>query len=547
LSPASLDLVYEVTDAQGTQYRWGPNEPAGRRLRNFGFRTKIGEGFSDASGQLARRIDLDYPDLELVNSFVATGADGSVAYEGRLSEMPRELAESHSIGVSFAGWMAHAKDRKFSEIYVDRDLGAWSGIPRTRRSVLLANNFNPTDGSVASDAANTAAVETTFTGAWVSPFMPLSEAWYDAGPGLTIGKVAYTVTRAGAETGAGAAPWFIGVVVAADQTPSVLSQSANHAGAANPSSFVFTPTINTGRWAYFENYYQSTPSGADGNAYTLYWTNVGVYGRHNVTLYTGEPGQPGGVLASETIKDIVGRWCPHLNTDGVQTTSYVIQHLTFKDRTYPYDAFLEINKYHQWHLGVWENQTLHFKPYDFSDYDWEIRTDDPGTTFSPQGPSTDNLFNGITVTYTDVLTGTVGRLTPDTNTELADTNPENPWNKHGIDHWDEIELSAPTMAAQALQIGRIALSDRNRPKAPGTITVKGYVRDRAGVDQPVWKVRAGDMIAVTNFPNDQPRLIVETDYNDETKEVSLSIDRPFALLDAYLDRLGTAMKAKGLS
>jgi hypothetical protein len=90
------------------------------------------------------------------------------------------------------------------------------------------------------------------------------------------------------------------------------------------------------------------------------------------------------------------------------------------------------------------------------------------------------------------------------------------------------------------------LADRNRPKTPGTITVTGYIRDRAGNLQPVSKVRAGDTIKITNF-NDVIRLIVESDYDDEQKTVSLSIDKPFALLDAYLDRQQNALQAAGLA
>jgi hypothetical protein len=98
------------------------------------------------------------------------------------------------------------------------------------------------------------------------------------------------------------------------------------------------------------------------------------------------------------------------------------------------------------------------------------------------------------------------------------------------------------LAAQAALLGQAALADRNRAKTPGTITVRGYIRDRAGNPQPVWKVRAGDTIAITNF-NDLIRLIVETDYDDETKEIRLAIDKPFALLDAYLDRQANAQAA----
>ena len=138
-------------------------------------------------------------------------------------------------------------------------------------------------------------------------------------------------------------------------------------------------------------------------------------------------------------------------------------------------------------------------------------------------------------------------LTPETNPELGDTDPDNPYNKRGVQQWDELELSAPTLQAQAIQIGRAVLADRNRPRTPGTITVQGYIRDRAGNEQPVWKVRAGDKIAITDFPNDTPRLIVETDYNDDDKSVSIAVDLPFQLLDAYLDRLGNALGARGLA
>jgi hypothetical protein len=274
---------------------------------------------------------------------------------------------------------------------------------------------------------------------------------------------------------------------------------------------------------------------------------LGVYGNHGVTLRNGEPGEPEGVYASDAIRNIINRWCPQLDTSGVQDTSYVIQHLSFRDRTYPYDALLEINKYHLWHLGVWENKRLDFRPYDFTDYDWEIRTDDPGTTFSPQGPSTEDLFNGIVVTYTDLLSGRVEALTPDVYPEIADTSDANPWNQHGIQHWDEITLSTPTIAAQALQIGRAALADRNRPRTPGTITVRGHIRDRAGNYQPYWKVRAGDTIAITNFPNDTPRLIVEAAQNVPDQTVTMSIDNPLGLLDAYMDRVANALGARGLA
>ncbi len=539
----ALDLSAEVQTASGARYRWDANQAPGSRLRNLSFSTKIGEGFSSASGQLARRIDLDYPDLNLVDTVALIGADGSVAFEGRSSAMPHELTDTHSIGITLTGWMAHTKERRFTEIYVDRDMGAWGDMGAQRRANLLVGNLTPIPPQTRTDAAATV-VETAIADTWVAPYVPISESWYDAGPGVSIGRLTYSWARAGA-TGS-IAPWFWQTVLSTDDKATTTTASGNLV-AAGPVANASLTGGSGNRYAYAQMFFNSTPGGAAGAQYGIAWSKLAVYGTHGLTLTTGEPAEPPGVFASDVIENLAGRFCPQLDTSGVQQTSYVIQHLAFKDPTFPFDAFLEVNKYHLWQLAVWENRRLVFAPYDLTDYDWEIRTDDPGTTFSPQGPSVDDLCSGIAVTYQDALTGTQNRLTPDAfPADLATTDPENPWRKHGVDHWEEITLSTPTIQAQALQLGRAALAEKNTPKTPGTITVQGYIRDRQGHQQPVWKVRAGDTISVTNFPNDSPRLIVETDYNDESKEISLSIDRPFAMLDAYLDRVGVALSARGL-
>lgn len=545
MSRLPLDLFAEVTDATGTSYRWDANQDPGSRIQSFSFRTKIGEGFSDANGSLSRRIDQDYPDLRLVSDVRVVGADGSVAYEGRLSAQPRELGDSHSIGVTLTGWMAHAKDRKFTEIYVDRDLGSWGPPSLGKRATLLFDDLTPHDPAQTTDPTDSqAGIATGFEGAWVSPYRPRAQAWYDSGPGNTIGRVAYSWKR-DAPVNPADGGWNYYVTVAPNDKSDGTEFTAN-LHATGPGGGVFAPTAPQ-RYAFLDFYYASTPGGSDGTRWGVNWYKLAVYGDHDLTLRTGQPSEPDGVLASDVLRNIVRRWCPQLNADGVQDTTYVVQHLAFKDRTYPYDAFLEVNKFHLWHLGVWDHKTLHFRPYDLTDYQWEIRTDDPGTTTNLQGPSIDDLFNGIVVSFTDLLSGTKNVLTPLTNPlELADPNPDNPWNQRAIEHWDELELSTPTTADQALQIGQAKLADGMRPKAPGTIVVRGYVRDRIGNQQPSWKIRAGDTIILSNFPNDAPRLIHETSYDDESKANTLSVEAPAASLDAILDRVAVAFTARGL-
>jgi len=527
-----LDLYAEVETASGARFKWDANQAPGSRLRNFSFRTKIGEGFSDANGQLARRIDQDYPDLNLVNTVTFVGADGTVAYEGRLSAMPRDLSDTHSIGVTLTGWMAHAKDKKFQEIYVDRDRSHWAEPPLARKVNLLGGSISMGDFGWGLSDGWVCALPNQALGA-----QTISELWYTMPPGLTAAFIGYQGGTSGT-----LASW-VERFVAYD--------SDDGSGATENYSWTLDGavryvTMTAARRYILAQVYSNGSAITPAAGASRRLDQLAVHGNHNVALRIAPDGF-NGYFASDVLRDIVTRFCPQLDPSGIQDTTYPIAHLAFFERTFPYDAFLEVNKYHLWHIGVWEGKRFDFRPYDLTDYDWEIRTDDPGTTFSPQGPSTEDLFNGIAVIYTDILTGRVTTVTPDNDASLADASSTNPWNMHGVDHWDEITLSTPSTADAAVQLGIAALSERNRPKTPGTITVKGYIRDRAGNYQPCWKVRAGDTVAVTNFPNDTPRLIVETDYNDEDKTVRIAVDRPFQLLEAYLDRVGNALGARGLA
>jgi hypothetical protein len=526
-----LDLFAEIITASGARYKWDANQPSGSRPQNLSFRTKIGEGFSDASLQLARRIDQDYADLNLVDGLVLTGADGSIAYEGRNAAMPRDLSDTHSISVTFAGWMAHAKDRKFADVFTDRDTGQWGAPSAARKAAILAASTSLGDFDYAADQGSlTVALPNQALGT-----LTLAEAWYAPPPDVLIASVGYRGKATTLPAG------YVQNFFAADTRTSgfsgvapTLDDTLRTAAMATAKRYVMHQLTSNGTAA--------TPAAGS----SIQFSKLAAYGNHGLTLRTGDPAEPDGIWLSDIIKNIAQRFCPLLDTSGVQDNAYVVQHCAYRDRTFPYDAFLDLNKYALWHLGVWDNRQLVYRPYDLTDYDWEIRTDDPGTTFSPQGPSTEDLFNGIAVTYTDPLTGVPDTLTPDTTSALSDTSTSNPWNQHGIAKWNEITLSSPTLAAQASSLGQAALADSNRPRTPGTITVRGYIRDRAGNKQPCWKVRAGDTISITNFPNDSPRLIVETDYDDESKQVRLSIDRPFALLDAYLDRLANGLGGAGL-
>jgi hypothetical protein len=543
-SEIPLALTAEAETATGVRYAWGPDRPPAERFKNLSFNTAISEGFSDGGVQFARRADLDFQDVKLLNKITFSGADGSVAYQGRISAIPRDVgADSHSVGVSLAGLIANASDRKVNEVYVDRDLSAWGPMSRQRRANVLAAALTPVDSSSSADATTGAAgISTEVNGAWVSPYYPISEAWYDAGSQCLVRFVEFVWTR-DATTGS-AAPWTWNVAVSSDDVQTATNDSGNLA-AVGPNQQRFTsPTAR--RYARLAFFLSNTPAGADGVTYGVQWTKIAVHGNHGLQDYGYEPGEPSGYRSADVIRDVITRFCPQLHVGNIAAADYVIQHLAFRDTAAtPYEIMQQVNKYHLFNLAVWEDGRVDWLPFNLADYDWQVRMGEDASV-SLQGPSTDSFYNGIVVRYDDVITGRREALTPDSHPELQDTDPNNPWNQRAIERWAEIDLTYPHTTSGALQAGRAALGSGNRAKNPGSIMSTGYVRDRAGNKQPGWKVRAGDTVAITNHPNDAPRLIHATAWDDTAKTQTMSVDAPPSALDAQQDRVMTALKARGL-
>ena len=533
----NLGLAVEITTASGTRFQWGKgsNVP-GDVPQNLNFSTRLGDGFADASITLARRIDQDYADINLFDNVVFYGQDGSVAYEGRVGANPRSVGDTHSMSVVCAGWMAHTRDRKFTEVYVDRDPGRWVEPMLLEKARLGGLGLDIGSFSWSSEGSGLiCALPNQALGA-----QAFAAIFYNAGPGLTIGKVSYNGTDTSLPAG-----WL---------APDLRSTTDGLGGGEFSTSATFDSTLRTltpasaTRYAYWRHYANgtaSTPAAGSNRRLSV----IAVYGSSGITTRSNGT-EPDGVYASDVIVNVISRFCPQLNTSGVQATTYPIGHLTFLDRTDPYDAIAEVNRYHRWQFGVYENRTLNYFPVDLTDYDWAVDLYEPGVTLDVQGDSTDDgAFNGICVTFTDLATGNESTLTPDTNPELADTDPENPANRQGIKHWDEIQLSAPALSADAVAIAQAALVEKNTPKGQGTITVRGHIKDRAGHWQQGWKVRAGDRVAITSSVSlsDRPRLISETSWDNDSKTLTITVEDTAQRVDAFLDRLNTALTAAGLS
>lgn len=544
-----LALSVNFTDAAGVVTRLGSeatnpeNVPTG-----ISFRTAR-DGFGDASMTLRRRIDRDYVDVNLLDEVQLVGADGTVAYEGRIGGAPRSFDGAHTVSLQFAGWIAHTRDRQFTEIYVDRDLSKWGPASRTRETTLVAANFTrPEPPQQVVDPGGIPAVIVAHISAWAAPVKPMAEAWYDAGPNNRIDRAYYDFVNVGNATVADAT-WALLFRMTNTDDMSVVRYDSGDIWAAVPTASAVSELVGGSRYVAIQFFYNGTPGGAAGYTYSVHARNLAVWGNHGLNVWGAA--EPYGVLASDVINNVATRFCPKLNTGGIQATTFPIPHLTFRDLTHPYDAMLEVNKYHLWDFAVWDNKTLYYKPVDLTDYDWEVRLDDVDypAAVSLQGDSTQDLANGVTVAYTNVSTGQQDVLLPTDHTELTDTDVENPFTKHGYDGWKNYQLSVPTTQEAALQLGRAALAEFNQPLAPGSITIGPYIRDRAGHPQQVWKVRAGDRVSITSSTSlsDRPRMISESSYDHDAKKVTLSLDGGTKRLDAVVDRLSVALQAANLS
>lgn len=526
-----LDLHAEVTLSDGsTVYVGHPDEP-GESLQSLAHNSKRGDGYADSAFVLRRRIDQDYVDVNLLDMWKLIRADGSTAYEGRLAGDPRALdSEGHHIFIQLQGWMTHAQDRKMSRIYVDRDFGGWVDPPLSRRA-YIADTLGYSQGKVPVSTAVLDGLVWDLPNEAI-PADDVTEVHYDIGSGMKAGVFGYKGARTGAFTNFEAATLF--------------ASDTDYFGSVETYALTLDDTLRTVDISPARRYLmlrvKTTGAQTPGAGWQQRFSQLAVYQDHGLDLHPIEDQLPG-VFVSDVFRDVIANFCPMLNSDGVEDTTYPVGHLVYR-QVYPFDAFLDANKFHLWDLGVFDNRSVFFHPTDLSDFDWQIRLTDEGTEIAPQGDSVDQLANGIEVIFKDVQTGKQEILTPDDSDELADTNPNNPANRQGYPKWTETTVSFPCLPADAIQIGRARLAEFNQPKNAAAITVSGFIQDSSGHWRPISEVRCGQTVAIVDHPNGAPRLIVET--RCDPRKLTIGVDSTLPRIDAVMDRTDTALQAAGL-
>jgi hypothetical protein len=543
-------LTLSVTHSNGKTTRWGPDAADATEIPDdLTFGTSIPGGDKDLTCSLLRRIDLDYPDQGLFDEVRLYGPGNRSVWRGKMAQFPRSHGQGYGITPGAVGLSALLdRQRGFREIYVDRDLGRWSTAAVQRRLNVLGTYTILDPSTVPDTATGQPSLATVFTNTWTNTTRPLAEAWYDA-TGIPLGSV-YYAWKKNANVSSADANWKWYAKLASDDVETASDATAN-LRAAGPGTGTLTAT-GTKKYGLLQHLYDAGPGGGANSEYAIYWTCLAVYGAHGLTKQGSDTATSAkGFYASDVIQDIVERAAPDLTIGEIEATSFVIPHLVFADPTRGADAIAAVNAYHLYDWGVYDGEFF-YRATDPDRLCWQARLDQ-GANLTLDGDTGAQVFNGVLVRYTDPLgkqriagppaaywDGGVA-LADSTNTALVDTSASNPLNAWGETAWGELSIGFTTTAAGAEAIGAAWLAERSLAQRRGSLTLTGTVTHPSEGDVPVWRVRAGDYVSISDHPATVARRIIETRYTHGSRSITLSLDNTNFKLESILERLGVQL------
>lgn len=538
-----LELDVEVETPDGTFRLPSDSRLASKRPKAIRFSTQRGDGFGPAGCSFSRPIFKDYPDISPLDTWRFVGRNGDIAYEGRLHSSPRGNDPQQQIDVALVGWMTYLKSRRCAPLIVDRRFSSWAPPSIEERIRQLGLNRSISDASV--EQADGLALR--WNGSLVGGIDPFSGVYFDAGSDQAVGEVYYDISVPNSSGGyaisgdTAATLAFYGADD--DHATGEIAVGANLR--APVASGYLTPSTPKRFFQLSWMYANPGTAGTAGEEFTAMVRAIAAYGTHGLTK---RGGPPGGIWISDIIRYVLATYFPKIEWAGEDNTYPVSQASWHDNPTEGFQLIQQLNDLAFWETNVWEDRKFHYHAADLTKYDWVIDTTDPGVRVMFDGPSIEDFANGAEVTFTD-FAGRKRILYPSDHAELRDESDSNPANRHGEDLWTPVEVPWPCFEAEALQFGRAALAEFNRPKRPGRYRIQGgYIRDAAGHWQQGWKPRCSQTLGILNHPDDAPRLITATpNWDQETKTLEITVDAPPKTLDAIVARQMRAREAANLA
>ena len=525
----------------GRVIRFGADEIEAENVpSDISFDTSNPGGFGSASVTLPRPENLYADDGKLFSHMVLYGPGNQVFYEGFVNGVPQ--VGNDSIQLNLSGWVsALDKHETFRQIFVDRDLGRWGDASRARRISLLAT-FNSVLGASTETDTATSLPALTFTTP-ATEVNPYAEAWYDAGAGSEVESVYYDITSlslytyggemftATADDATGAAALLADVLTGTD------SSASGTATAATPA-----------RYALIRFYLSGGTVGSKDQSMTV--RRLAVFGNHGLTKRGTAPDQ--GYYASDVVGYAIQQ-CPSItySSDSIETTSFVIPHLTFTDDTSLRSVIEQVtalggnaNVANDW--GVYEGREFYWRSPGSYGRTWYVRRDQVATS-SSDGPDADRRCAGVKVNYTDAAGTSLSVGPPGSNsdyetTALLDTDTDNPAYRIPGAFKSETIGIAPvengySYSRLALNAGIMILNERNRLDWRGSVEIQGEAEDENGNTFPAALIRAGDRIVVSDSGDTTERTIVSTSYDHGTETCRADIGARPDSLEALLGQL----------
>lgn len=540
-------LHIDTRSPSGQSHRWAHDAPSPHDLVTaLRFSSTMPGGHETLDCTLARRPQVDWPDLKRLTAIRAVGAGGETAWEGRLEGTPRSSGDELAITPSAVGNQAYLEDDKSAtQVYVDRDLTRWTGPSVQRKLDLPARGFTAAgDVAVTADPSGLPALQTSISDTWDASRRKMAEGWYDAGPANKIALLYYAWKRDPAKIDPALA-WVWSAFLSDDDVASAFDTPGN-LKAAGPGAGTLAASVAR-RFALVQLYFNGA-GGAVGDLYPIYWTVLAVYGNHGLTLHSTNDAP--GLKASDIAAHAVTKWAPTLkvSADSIDPSDFVIPHITFLEPTTAGEIVRQAARFGLNDWAVWDDHTFYFRARGSGGRKWNARIGP--AQLEETGPRIDRLWESVIVAYQDVdgTTKTAGPPGSGAHTEdpaLKDPDPENPANQAGIVRRDMLTMGTSTAAA-AVEIGRRFLQEQKLLDSSGRARLVGHVADSAGVVWPAWAVRAGDTISFADAADSSYRRIVRADYDHGTRACSVDLDSPPEGLAALLERLNVVLVPLGV-